>query len=368
MSDDPPASKNSPDNLPKGRRVVRRGSRKKRKSRQTLFLKKREILRDMISDEGTGAISVKDQLSRLKSARKAEVESKPVDAGWGNADSGRRGARLVLWSLALVVPLLAIVTAFVLSLEDRQKGRTVNQLNFDFNLPGKEQFSVSGPSAWFEENPHEHYVAAIQILDQLNQSTEGNIPDTVFRRQAFAVKEIETRGLGWDSDFMTADPRTFQWTISGNNEISFLVLEGLRADQTSFRSYFVDSGKGLKMDWAASTAWSEVPAAGVVPALEGRPVMLRCILDKQPHYDSSVDETRSWFVLRLLDSGEPLWGFAPKGSPLDRALLDLFNFGDLIFERKENQRAVVRIRKGESGLKANQVEIVELLANDWVLP
>ena len=53
---------------------------------------------------------------------------------------------------------------------------------------------------------------------------------------------------------------------------------------------------------------------------------------------------------------------------MDRDLLALFNFGNFILDRQENVRAVIRVGNGKGNLKENQVEIVELLAGEWVLP
>ena len=65
---------------------------------------------------------------------------------------------------------------------------------------------------------------------------------------------------------------------------------------------------------------------------------------------------------------QQLWGFAPAGSPLDRDLLELFNFGKFFLDREQDVRVAVQVGKGEGTLKENQVEIIELLAGEWVLP
>ncbi len=349
-------------------RVVRKRRKRGDRSRQTLFLKKREILREMTSEEEAGAISVKEQLSRLKSAKKAQKEDKPVDERWGDAESGQRGARILLWCLAIVVPVLAIITAFILTRGEEGNATAGNQLNFSFNVAEEENFELIGPRAWFEENPHDSYLSSIQILERLNQSAEGAPPDSVFRRENFALREIAARGIGWPSRFLTADPRTFRWSIADTDDVGFLVLEGLREDQSKFRSYFVKSAEGIRMDWAASTAWSEVPPDELATAVADRKVLVRCILEKQPHFDSRADQKRSWFLMTLPGSEEPLWGFAPTESPLDGELLDLFHFGRFILERKDDVRVIVRIGRTAEDLKENQVEILELVTEEWVQP
>ena len=355
-------------NLPKGGRGVRKGSESKGNSRQTLFLKRRGTPEERASYEGASSIPVREKMAPIEKSQHPKSDAKAVDDNWGSAPSGQLGTRMVLWALALVVPVLAIITAFVLINQDPPVAASEGQLNFNFNLSAEDAFDLSGPRAWFEENPHVHYVGAIDILDRLNQAEGGKVPESVFRREHFALGEIADHGMGWDSEFMTADPRTFKWTIADTDNTGFLILEGLRRDQSTFRSYFVNSPAGLRMDWAASTGWGEVPVADLASAVGRGEVMVRCTLDKQPHYDSKVDELRSWFLVMLPGSEQQVWGFAPSGSPVDRDLLELFNFGSFILDRQEDVRAVIRVGKGNGTLKENQVEIVELLAGEWVLP
>jgi len=368
MTDNPLSPDDPRGNLPPGMRGVPGEAQSKGKARQTVFLKKPKTAERRSSDESIGAIPVKAELSPLKRAQHPRSEGKAVDENWGDAPADHQGARELLWTLALVVPVLAIVTAFILINQDPPAAPSSGQLNFNFNLSDQDEFDFTGPRAWFEENPHVHYVDAIDILDRLNQAEGGKIPESVFRRREFALAEIRDHGLGWDSDFMTADPRSFKWTIGDTKNTGFLILEGLRRDQSPFRSYFVNTEQGLRMDWAASTAWGEVPPADLFSAVEEREVIVRCILDKQPHYDSKVDELRSWFLVVLPGSEQQVWGFAPSGSPVNRELLALFNFGNIILDRQEDVRAVIRVGKGKGNLKENQVEIVELLVGDWILP
>ena len=78
-------------------------------------------------------IPVKEKLSPATTAKPPKSEGKAVDENWGNAPSGQQGARIVLWALALIVPVLAIVTAFVLINQDPPETPSEGQLNFNFN-------------------------------------------------------------------------------------------------------------------------------------------------------------------------------------------------------------------------------------------
>ena len=53
---------------------------------------------------------------------------------------------------------------------------------------------------------------------------------------------------------------------------------------------------------------------------------------------------------------------------LDEKLLDLFHFGRFILERKDDARVIARIGRTAADLKENQVEILELVTEEWVEP
>ena len=66
------------------------------------------------------------------------------------------------------------------------------------------------------------------------------------------------------------------------------------------------------MDWAATTAWSELPVEELTgDGGEGR-VLIRCVLSKEPYFDGVNDRDRSWYLMMLPDSEEQFWGYAPQ--------------------------------------------------------
>ena len=195
-------------NLPKGGRGVKKGSESKGNSRQTLFLKRRGTPEERASYEGASSIPVREKMAPIEKSQHPKSDAKAVDDNWGSAPSGQLGTRMVLWALALVVPVLAIITAFVLINQDPPAAASEGQLNFNFNLSAEDEFDLSGPRAWFEENPHVHYVGAIDILDRLNQAEGGKVPESVFRREHFALGEIADHGMGWDSELGNGLPVT----------------------------------------------------------------------------------------------------------------------------------------------------------------
>ncbi|MFP6865454.1 MAG: hypothetical protein VCA35_05890 [Roseibacillus sp.] len=371
-SNDPAPEEGSPSKqMPEGMRVVRKHRKKRESSPQTLFLKKREILREIL-DEG-GVVSVKEQVARLKSAQKAKDGGKPVEERWGGQKSSQRGGRwFLLRVFALLVPVLAIITAFIMM--KVEKGRElVDRVNNELNLDLSESDQVFEPAAaiaWFIKNPHIAIERSVEVMDKLNVAEAGEIPEAVFRNGGFARAQIAKHGLGWSSDFFTGDPRMITWSFSRTGETGYLVAEGVRADQRKFRSYFVKTADGVRMDWAASMGWSEHPMNDLVVRPPEKDVLVRCVMAKEPHYDTlrGPASLHSWYLLRSPSADSHVWAFVPAGSPLDDQLLDLFDFGRMVLERKSIARVILRISKPQIGAKADQFEIEELITKEWVMP
>ena len=368
MSDKESSPEDSSKQLPEGRRFIRKRRKKRGSSRQTLFLKKREILREMHADDQLGAVSLKEQVARLKSAKDAEEESKPVEERWGSNRSAQRGwGWFLVRVFALLVPVLAIVTAFLLMKREKPNAPRGDQLNLNISEEER-KFEPVGAKAWFDKNPGVSYDSSIAILRRLNEAAGKELPQDVFRREGFTFRQIEERGIGWNAGFVTTDPRKFNWSIAETNGVGYLILRGVREDRTTYRTYFVKSDQGIRMDWAASTAWSQVPVGELADAAAEQKVLVRCVLSKEPYFDATSDRSRSWYLMLTPGSEEQFWGYAPANTPLDQDLLDLFQFGRMVLERKDEVRATLRISKPKVAAKENHFEIVELVTEEWVLP
>ncbi len=368
MTEEDPSPEDSPAPLPEGKKRVRKRRKKRGSSRETLFLKKREILREMHSGHESGAVSLKEQVARLKSAKDAEKEAKPVEERWGSSSSNQRGwGWFLVRVFALLVPVLAIITAIFLMKRHKADSRYPDQLYLNISEEER-KFEPVGAKAWFDKNPSLSYDSSIAILRRLNEAVGKEVPEDVFRRKDFTLGQIEDRGIGWNSGFVTTDPRKFKWTIAETEGVGYLILEGVREDRTTYRTYFVKSEEGIRMDWAASTGWSQVPVEELPGATGEQQVLVRCVLSKEPYFDTNSDPSRSWYLFMLPGSEEQFWGYAPAGTQLDQDLLDLFQFGRIVLERKKDVRATLRISRSPQSTKEDRFEIVELITEEWVLP
>jgi hypothetical protein len=324
-------------------------------------------------DEEPAAVGVKEQVSRVQSARNAMNDDKPVEERWGASPTAEPGvSRFVLRLFAILVPVLAIVIAVML-VRGGSGGEQVEPPGKTLNLglsQDDRDYQPEGPLAWFIVNPQAAYDQSIRILEQLNESSGATLPQGVFRRPEFAEAEILQRGLGWNSPFVTKDFRKFHWTNGNTDKIGYLIAEGLCENQGKYRAYFVNTPDGVRMDWAASTGWSEIPLKELPRESLDKPVLVRGILSKEPHFDTlrGPGSKQSWFLVTLPGSDVQIWAYAPADSELAQDLLNLLGFGRLVLERQPEARVVLRLSKPEGELKANQFRIEELTTSEWVLP
>jgi len=280
---------------------------------------------------------------------------------------------LFLRVFALTIPILAIVTAFLLM--KQEKARALSKLydgkiNFEPFTESPLPYEPGGSIEWFTENPHEAYSSAKGLLEQLNRGLTGALPPNLFRNEVEVREKIAREGLGWTSAYVMGDPRKLKWSTDKTGETGFLILQGRREDFTKFRAYFVKTPQNLRLDWEATTGWCEAPIDRLSSQAPGRPVLVRCVVAKEPNFDTFQGPGRliSWYLLRSADGDAHAWGFAATGSKLDNELRGVFRFGFIVLERKTEVRVILRLSKRQSGTRPNEFEIEELVAEEWVQP
>lgn len=372
----PPAGPDGGDQAG-GERVERRKVRKVRKrrkkssesSRETLFLKKQEILREMHTDDAV--LGVKEQVERLKKARKEEL---PLEEKWGDANHLRRGNRWVLFAvLGVAVPVIVIFLVVSLTRGTPGASGTMGSgtlLNLDEPVEVVEAYDRNGPLAWFHDHSVEVFGEAQELLAEWNEATQATQLDGVLREAAQALGRMDADSIEAISDYSVGDPRTVSWEYGAVGQLGYMVITGRRMDYSPFRAYFVNTEDGLRLDWEATSAWSEIPIGSLVEAAPVQPVLVRGWVGKQPHFDTleGPGSSRSWYLVLDATKQEFVWAYAPAGSRLDKQLLDLMSYGRIVEERKDEVRAIVRLTKPKIGFRETEFEIAELVTSDWVLP
>jgi hypothetical protein len=360
--------------LPEGRRVVRKKNRKSRSSsRETLILKKREIMSEMPEPDESGPVDVRGQVERLRKAQKEQkkAESAPMEEKWGNKQHRRKGSRwLLLATFGVVIPLLAFVIATTLNRAPVETNAVRGAGVLDL---GEEELEIlpfdhTDPGAWFQENSVEAYDDAIKILDQVNAGETARSTLSLMRDKARTKERMGAGKFQWSADFNVSDPRNLSWEYGASGDTGYMVIRGKDSKFRNFRAYFVNTGRGLRLDWAATTAWSEVEVGSLVADPPALPVAVRAWIAKKPNFDSDGQKLLSWYQVLSADRREAVWVYTPSGSEADLAIKKELRYGLIVMDRIEEIRATLRLQAGGRGKRPNEFELIEFVSEEWVQP
>lgn len=360
--------------LPEGRRVVRKKNRKSRSSsRETLILKKREIMSEMVEPEDSGPVDVRGQVERLRKAKKEQkkAEAPPMEEKWGSKRHRRKGSRwLLLATFGVVIPLLAFVIATTLNRAPVEKNavRGAGVLDLGEEEPEVLPFDLTDPGAWFQENSVEAYDDAIAILNQVNAGETARSTLSLMRDDKRTKERMSASDFQWSADFNVSDPRNLSWEYGASGDTGYMVIMGKDTKFENFRAYFVNTGRGLLLDWAATTAWSEVEVGSLVADPPALPVAVRAWIVKKPNFDSDSQKLISWYQVLSADRREAVWVYTPSGSEADLAIRKSLRYGMIVMDRIEEIRATLRLQAGARNKRPNEFELIEFVGEEWVQP
>lgn len=348
-----------PSNLPEGRRVNNSSS-----SRETLYLKRQQLLREMQSTDDIRPIKVREQLETLK----ASGTEMPKEENWGAKEKRQKGSPWMLWAilgLAIPVVLVGIMIVTGGNRGSRSSGNSGMGIDFDV-LSGAGKVEAED---WFVKNPGEAFSIALETLEVLNKDgfTLEEVTPLV-RSPAQAEQLVRWERAGKWSGFDTSEPTSITWDYGSSGEAGYMVMVGIRKDFRDFRAYFIrDEGKVL-LDVDATEARSEVPVPELTGETLAQPVLVRCWLAKEPHFDARSDEALfSWYQVLAPNQVDFVWAYCKRGDPIDEALRTELNYGRLIGDRKDYFRAIIRLSNAR-GFREDEFLISEFVASEWVLP
>lgn len=361
--------------VPEGRRVVKQKRRKSGgASRETLILKKREIISEMVQPEESAPVNVREQVERLKQARKDKksAQDPAMEEKWGSRKHRRRGSR---WLLALILvvalPLLAFVIVVTFNgASGGSASRAPDTLNLDEEEPLYLPFDRTDPVSWFHEHSVEAFEEALEIMDEINKGETAEATVHLLRDAERTREKIRETRFEWPEKFRVSDPRTLSWSYDASGDTGFIAINGKDSSFKPFRAYFVRSQDGLRLDWEATTAYSQIPVAGLTKEASGTPVMIRGWVAKKPSFDTEVGGRAllSWYQVLSQDRNEYVWAYTSLGSEVDAEIRKALNYGLMVMKRVEETRMIVRLRPGFRSARPNEYELVEVVAKDWVQP
>ena len=350
-------------NLPEGRRVSKAKSR-----RETLYLKRQQLLKEMQSEEDLRPISVREQVDKLKSASQDGGAKGGDEDSWGAKEKRRKGSPWMLWALmGLAIP---VVLVGLMLMSKKSASSTLN----DSGATGLDFDVLSGggkmePEDWFVENSGSSFSTGVEILEQLSEEelTVADVAPLVrTEKQARLLADLHKKGT-WAA-FDTRQPSNLLSTYGSSAEVGFMTMTGVRSDFRDFRAYFVRKDEKLVLDVEATEARSEIPVAKLTQESLQGPVQLRCWVAKEPHFDARSDEKLfSWYQILAPDEVDFVWAYCKTGDPLDEILRKELNYGRLIGDRKTQFRATIKVSHAR-GFRDDEFLFDELLATEWVLP
>ena len=349
----------------KSRSKSHSGKRKRKSSsRESLYQKREQLLEEMQSTEDNRAISVREQVEKLKAGGSdGEDEDR-----WGDRKSRKSGSPWMLWViLGLVIPIL-LVGLILMSKNGNARGGANGETGLDFDTLSGGSGKVA-PEDWFVTNSGEAFSRSLEILEVLNQeSLTLEEVQPLVRSSGQAEQLIAMNEAGKWSGFDLSDPTKLRWGYGSSGESGFMFLEGVRKDFRDFRVYFVRDGEELLLDVEASEVVSDIPVNGLAGETLVGDALVRCWLAKEPNFDARSDQKLySWYQILGPNKVDFVWAYCKAGSAIDEALRKELNYGRVIGDRKDYIRTTVMLGNA-TDFRDDEFLLKEILADEWVLP
>ncbi|MDP0489809.1 MAG: hypothetical protein Q7Q71_02015 [Verrucomicrobiota bacterium JB023] len=351
------------ENAPGERRVKKR--RQKRVSRDSLYLKRKQLLQEMQESEDS-PITVRDQVEALKKGERVTDD----EERWGDRSKRKRGSQWMLWAvIGLAVPVLVVgLIAIIQATAPNATNEGVSDLNIDFDAvsAGREELTEQ----WFYDNAGDALSKAVDVLEVVNDpDVTAEELGSVLRNEEQVERILASKEAGEFATFDLRNPTQLNFEFGSSADTGFMTVIGNRSDFRSFRAYFVTTADGLRLDADATECWSEVAISRLPEQEIGEGILVRAFLRKEPHFDNLGDQdTFSWY--QLLDQYQEnfVWAYATTSGPVDEKLKELLNYGRFLEGRDlDGERVTLRISKPQ-GVNEDEFTIDEVLAEEWVVP
>lgn len=340
---------------------------------------------------------------KVEQAKFEKLEARPdgaerQEAQWGgNALSG--GRMLLIGGTVVIVLVVSLV-----AMRGLFDGDFVETEVIPPPIATKEDSDVfkGSPEKWLRERSGRNGAEALLVLKSFLEASDDQSRSEWVRNPEGFQQHVQKWTAKIDPLIKPKDKQ--RWDIGHTGDTAYLILTARNREYLPFRAYFTREGEGLKLDWDATVAWSDVslqsiresalkrggPAndsqrkAGVVALSQLSPsakshlpdeihtdsVLVRCMLRKRDEFYAGPynDQDHSAFMLLSADKMHHMWGYAPKGSELDLQLRSVLDHGSFVVNLKKDQRVTLRVRVNEKDALPSQLEMVELVNPEWVTP
>lgn len=124
---------------------------------------------------------------------------------------------------------------------------------------------------------------------------------------------------------------------------------------------FVDTPKGLKIDWESWVGWSEVPWEVFLETKPAEAKVFRVNLSAIEYYNTAFTDDKKWQSYRLIspDGKHSIYGYAERGTTLASQLRPLPD--------AKNTYLILALKYPADAASSNQVVIERFITEGWVL-
>ncbi len=332
---------------------------------------------------------------KVDQAKFEELKERPDEAERQEEEWGR--GITPGWWVSIAGVCAAVILLGGLAIESWLDGDEVQEVTQVPAGGGGDDLHAGSPEKWFHDRAGTIGADANAVLsafmaaaDDGERSKWVRQPDAYLKRPKQGEVMIAPR---------LDEAGDQSWMIDHTDNTAFLILDGMDADFMPFHAYFTRDGELLKLDWQATTAWSEVSlstmknklkdqqalisrltraaretqaeSAPVLPApLYTEPVLVRCMLRRRDEFYAGPynDREHSAFMLLSPDKAHYLWAYTVRDSALDLELRRLLDHGRFVVSLKKDVRVTVRIRRNQKDALPSQLELVEMVHPEWVTP
>ena len=340
---------------------------------------------------------------RVGKAKFEQLEARPDEAERQEAQWGRNlvsGGRMLLIGGAVVIVLVVLLVA-MRGLFDGGFVKTEIIPPPIATKDGSDVFKGS-PEKWMRARSGRIGTDALVVLKSFIDASDDQSRSEWVRNPEGFQQHVQKWTTKIDPLIEPTDQQ--RWDIGHTGDTAYLILTARNREYLPFRAYFTREGEGLKLDWDATVAWSDVslqsihesalkrggPAndsqrkAGVVALYQLNPsvkshlpdeiytgsVLIRCMLRKKNEFYAGPynDQDHSAFMLLSADKMHHMWGYTPKGSELDLQLRSILDHGSFVVNLKKDRRVTLRVRVNEKDALPSQLEMVKLVNLEWVTP
>lgn len=276
------------------------------------------------------------------------------------------------WRWMVAVPLVGALVlvgslAAVLALVDkrRDEGFTVAPL-LGYEV---ERGEVSDEAGFLAANPANLMDEATAILADHGAATTPEQAAPLVLASQHAALTAAGRWRPWPSRPAVARRAALECALVTDRQPPFMVVSGHCEDQSPFRAYFVRKQGRLRLDWEATSAFSEIPIADLPGATPHTPVAIRCLLRPRTFYTASLPEEQyHCYLLESADARCFVWGYAERDGALDRELDGSLSADSAFMEKKPGERVIVALTAPPQRDSPAQFLITDLLQIEWVMP